>query len=97
MSPPEGEAKEGEDPEQGKNQVLFRLVFRDEYIVQDIKITQKKQGSEKRRDEQCRGATIFEKNPVAEDAIDIPVASEHSAQDGRCSRHECQGRQENKP
>ena len=86
MSPPEGEAKEGEDPEQGENQVLFRLVFRDEYIVQDIEITQKKQGSEKRRDEQCRGATIFEKNPVAEDAIDIPVAGEQSAQDGRRSR-----------
>ena len=97
MSPPEGEAKEGEDPEQGEYQVLFRLVFRDEYIVQDIKITQKKQGSEKRRDEQCRGATIFEKNPVAEDAIDIPVAGEQSAQDGRRSRYECQGRQENKP
>ena len=97
MSPPEGEAKEGEDPEQGENQVLFRLVFRDEYIVQDIEITQKEQGSEKRRDEQCRGATIFEKNPVAEDAIDIPVTDEYSAQDGRCSRHECQGRQENEP
>ena len=97
MSPPEGEAKEGEDPEQGENQVLFRLVFRDEYIVQDIEITQKEQGSEKRRGEQCRGANLVKKYPFAEDAMDLPVAGEHSAQDGRRSRYECQGRQENKP
>lgn len=51
MSPPEGEAKEGEDPEQGENQVLFRLVFRDEDIVQNIEIAQEKRGSEQRRDE----------------------------------------------
>ena len=51
MSPPEGEAKEGEDPEQGECQVLFRPVFRDEYIVQDIEITQEEQGPEQRRNE----------------------------------------------
>ena len=78
--------------------MLIRPVFRDEYIVQDIEIAQEKRGSEQRREEQCRGATIAKKNPVAENAIEIPVADEKSAHEGGGRGHDkCQGRQEDEP